>query len=48
MTWNAFTLCENDMANTQVYNTEGDTYTGRQTNTGLGNKVIHLLEDIKT
>ena len=24
------------------------THTGRQTNTGLENKVIHLLEDIKT
>jgi hypothetical protein len=34
------------MANTQVYNMEGDTEL--QTNTGLGNKVIHLLEDIKT
>lgn len=24
------------------------THTGRQTNRGLGNKVIHPLEDIKT
>jgi hypothetical protein len=24
------------------------THTGSQTNTGLGNKVIHLLEDFKT
>ena len=45
---NAFTLCANDMANTQVSNMEGDTYTGYQTHTGLTNKVIHLLEDIKT
>jgi hypothetical protein len=39
---------KNYMANTQVCKVEGDTYTGRQINTDVGNNVIHLLENIKT